>query len=379
MQLSYWEWKTYFKKIDVAIIGSGIVGLSAALHLKENNPNINVLVIERGPLPSGASTKNAGFACFGSTTELLQDLTCNTESEVLELLKMRWQGLNLLRKIIGDKKLDYKSYGSYELFTKQDKEAYDQSTSQLAYLNKSIESALGLKNTFSIANDAIAQFGFSKVSNLLYNKYEGQIDTGAMMHQLINLCVQKNIKIINGLTITSFNTNNEVVAINTQNGWSFTSKNLIIATNGFAKNLLPNLAVQPARNQVLITKPIENLKIKGCFHYNKGYVYFRNIDDRVLLGGGRNLFEQQETTEEFGITENIKKYLLQLLNEVILPNKKVKIERCWSGILGVHHTKQPIVQKAGNNVVLAVRLGGMGIAIGCLIGKQAAGLIQKFR
>ena len=31
---------------------------------------------------------------------------------------------------------------------------------------------------------------------------------------------------------------------------------------------------------------MKNLKIKGSFHYEKGYYYFRNIDNRILLGGG---------------------------------------------------------------------------------------------
>lgn len=378
MQLSYWEWKTYFKQIDIAIIGSGIVGLSAALHLKKNNPKINVVVFERGPLPSGASTKNAGFACFGSTTELLDDLNHSTENEVFELVKMRWEGLNKLRNTIKDKNLNYKNYGSYELFAAKDEESYQKSIDQLSYLNKNIENLTGLKNTFSTNNKAIKNFGFYNIKHLLYNKYEGQIDTGKMIYHLIKLCQKNGVKIINGLSVNSFDVDSQTVNLNTVNGWSFSAKNVIIATNGFTKKLLPNAKVNPARNQVLITKPIKNLKIKGCFHYNKGYVYFRNVEDRILLGGGRNLFVKQETTGEFGTTQNIKTYLLQLLKEIILPNnKQIEIEKWWSGILGVHQTKKPIIQNISSNIVLCVRLGGMGIAIGSLIGEQAANLVSK--
>ena len=58
--------------------------------------------------------------------------------------------------------------------------------------------------------------------------------------------------------------------------------------------------MQPARAQVLITKPIKNLQIKGTFHLDKGYYYFRNIDNRILFGGGRNLDFKTEETSEFG-------------------------------------------------------------------------------
>lgn len=65
-QLSYWERKTFLKDIDYIVIGAGIVGFSCAYHLKEKFPSAKVVVLERGYLPTGASSKNAGFACFGS-------------------------------------------------------------------------------------------------------------------------------------------------------------------------------------------------------------------------------------------------------------------------------------------------------------------------
>src|SRR6185312_8405304 len=71
---SYWERTAFVDHADVIIIGSGIVGLSAALHLKRQRPDLKVTVLERGFLPSGASTKNAGFACFGSLSEQLSYL-----------------------------------------------------------------------------------------------------------------------------------------------------------------------------------------------------------------------------------------------------------------------------------------------------------------
>ena len=82
MQLSYWEKNTFFTEIDVTIIGSGIVGLHAAIYLKLMRPQLKVVVVDRGFLPYGASTRNAGFACFGSVSELLDDLSREDEDTV---------------------------------------------------------------------------------------------------------------------------------------------------------------------------------------------------------------------------------------------------------------------------------------------------------
>jgi len=107
MNLSYWEQKTWLNNVDYVVVGSGIVGLNTALHLKIKHPNAKIIILEKGLFPQGASTKNAGFACFGSLSEILKDLESHTESEVLELIEQRYKGLNLLRRTLGDDALCY--------------------------------------------------------------------------------------------------------------------------------------------------------------------------------------------------------------------------------------------------------------------------------
>ena len=118
MQLSYWELKNWFTNVDFTIVGSGIVGLHCALALREKFPKAKILVLEKGVLPQGASTKNAGFACFGSISEISNDLKSHTEDEVIQLIQKRVEGLTLLRRRLGDTVIDYKPYGGYELFLK---------------------------------------------------------------------------------------------------------------------------------------------------------------------------------------------------------------------------------------------------------------------
>jgi gamma-glutamylputrescine oxidase len=89
MNLSYWERKTWLANIDFAIIGSGIVGLNCALSLRKKFPKSKIVIFEKGMLPSGASTKNAGFACYGSLSEILDDLDSHSEEEVISIIKNR--------------------------------------------------------------------------------------------------------------------------------------------------------------------------------------------------------------------------------------------------------------------------------------------------
>ena len=370
MDLSYWELKNWFTNVDYTIVGSGIVGLHAALRLRERFPESKILVLEKGMLPQGASTKNAGFACFGSISEIIDDLKSNTEEDVVQLIQKRWHGLQLLRKNLGDATIDFKPYGGYELFLKEDNSGYEECLSKLPFINEILK-PLFKAGVFAKEVD---RFGFKGIHEyLVFNPFEAQIDTGYMMQALLKKAVSENILILNQQTVISWQENPNDVKVVLKD-FDFNTKKLLFTTNGFAGNLT-NEAVKPARAQVLITEPIHNLDIKGTFHLDKGYYYFRNINDRILLGGGRNLDFEGETTTEFGQTTIIQNRLEQLLKEVILPDTDFKIAHRWSGIMGLGSSKNPIVTQLSDHTYCGVRLGGMGVAIGSLTGKELADLI----
>lgn len=373
--LSYWEKKSFFEDIDIAVIGSGIVGLNAAIRLKELDKNLRVVVVERGFLPYGASTRNAGFACFGSLTELLDDLENSSEDEVFSLVERRFKGLEKLRNRVGDKALRYEEYGGFEVFKADEKNIFEECSERLDYFNQNVFSITKEQKTYQVLDrKKIQSFGFQGITNVIHNISEGQIDTGEMMKTLLDIAKSKDVEIINGLDLKGIETQNGEVLLHAEN-WFFTAKKVLICTNGFARQLMPELEVIPARNQVIITKPIENLHLKGCFHYDRGYFYFRNIDNRILLGGGRNLDYETESTSQFGTTSLIQNALKELLETVILPQQKVEIDTTWSGILGLGNIKKPIIKMLNPRVGVAVRMGGMGVAIGSLVGEESAEMI----
>ncbi|WP_425076341.1 NAD(P)/FAD-dependent oxidoreductase [Psychroserpens sp. S379A] len=369
MNLSYWEIKSWLSNVDFTIVGSGIVGLSCALQLKQRFPKSNILILEKGILPQGASTKNAGFACFGSLSEIIDDLKSHSQDEVFHLIKKRIDGLQLLRSTLGDKAINYQQFGGYELFSKSDN-LLEECKAKQEHVNKFLK-PLFSTDVFRFESNT---FGFQNCqSELSVNQFEGQIDTGKMMASLMHLALKKGIRILNNITVEKFSESTHSVSIKT-NLFEFETSKLFIATNGFASTLDIS-EVKPARAQVLITKPIDNLQIKGTFHVDKGYYYFRNIDNRVLFGGGRNLDFKGEETTEFNQTDLIQNELERLLKTTILPETPFEIDHRWSGIMGVGAQKKAIVEPLSDNVFCGVRLGGMGVAIGSLVGKELANLL----
>lgn len=376
ISFSYWEQQAFFNHYDVIIIGSGIVGLNAALQLKTQQPNLKIAVLERGFLPAGASTKNAGFACFGSVTELLSEIKAYGEETVFNLVAKRMKGLETLRKNLGDQTISYYQKGGFEVFLSSDKSKTEEAFSSIEYLNKLLKPLSNSTAIFTEVNDKITDFGFSGVEGLICNALEGQIDTGKMMQALILKVESLGVVIFNECEVLSFTEDGENITITTDKAIFKTIK-IVFATNGFTSLLLPEIKIKPARGQVLVTEPILNLKINGTYHYDEGFYYFRDIDNRLLLGGGRNFDFKTEETHELKVTQQIQDKLEYLLKTVILPDQQVKIDYRWSGIMGFGDELEPIIKKASNGVYLAARCNGMGVALGSLTGKEVADLVLE--
>lgn len=369
-QLSFWERKYYFEEIDFLIIGAGIVGCTAALRLREKYKDAKILVIERSYLPSGASTKNAGFACFGSPTELLSDLNHIPQAEVWDTVALRWEGLQKLRSLVGDKQLDFLQLSSWDILRNEEKEIGIEITENLNDLNSELQKITGFDNVLSQDKQKATASGFSGIHTTFNNRLEGQIDTGKMMGKLHEMVVKSGILLLFGIEMQSIQNEGKTVICNIG---EITTKHSLLTINGFARDFL-NEDVSPARAQVLVTSPIPDLKVKGTFHYDQGYYYFRNFENRILIGGGRNLDFIGETTTELTTTDYIKSEILQLLKTVILPHSSFEIEYEWAGIMGVGKSKEPIIKKINDSLAIGVRLGGMGVAIGSLVGEKTADL-----
>ena len=103
------------------------------------------------------------------------------------------------------------------------------------------------------------------------------------------------------------------------------------------------------------------------------------LNEKLSVGSIQSALKRMEEkgflTSEFGETELIQNRLEELLKEVILPNTDYKIAHRWSGIMGLGSSKRPIVEQLSEHVYCGVRLGGLGVAIGSLIGQELADLV----
>ena len=128
------------------------------------------------------------------------------------------------------------------------------------------------------------------------------------------------------------------------------------------------------RNQVYVTSPLTAIRWNGCYHLNEGFIYFRRVGNRILIGGARHKFEAEDTGS-FGISEDVESYLRTFIEQQLMVKEPFRFESKWSGILAVGSQKKPIIQQVSDRQFIGIRMGGMGVAIGSLVGKELAKLV----
>jgi gamma-glutamylputrescine oxidase len=370
-QTSFWESSVLLKPYDFAILGAGLTGKQIALKLIEKYPKSRVALVDRLPFSYGASTRNAGFSCFGSISEIVMDLKIDDSENVFKLVEQRFNGIKKLVDEFGAENFDFIQTGGYEVF--ENDEDYNLAIDNLSQINCQLHQRLDIKEMYQ--NDSISRFNFNYLDYAIFSPFEGMLNPGKLNLLLSKLVHQSGVEPLYGLDIQEIQIHNHQYDLIATNGLRIHANQLIVANNAFASKLLPDLDVVPARGQIILTKPISNLPFNAIFHANKGYIYFRNVGDRVLIGGGRDQFLNQEKSYNIETTDEVKEYLLNYLKTHILKDQSFEIETSWSGIMAMGNEKTPIVKRYDDSLILCVRMGGMGVALGPVVSDEVITLL----
>ncbi|MFK8055163.1 MAG: NAD(P)/FAD-dependent oxidoreductase [Saprospiraceae bacterium] len=376
---SYWEQDIWYKAYDVVIVGGGLVGLQTAQFLSAANPKLRLAVIDRQFPPLGASTRNAGFACVGSLGELADDVEAIGLEATIDLVARRCEGLRLLRETLGDSTLQYEGVPNVELFRAGEEEvlakvlgpSHGGAENLLQKVNSALASKLKLEaGPYQLHGPGKMGSGMNYQASIT-NGLEGQLHPGKMVKALYKLCISRGVSCFSE-SVIEVNPDGVVV----ESGRTFNAKEVVVATNGFTQRLLPS-SIKPALNQVIVTAPVDGLAWKAPIHLEQGYGYLRRIGDRVLVGGFRNHFKESSETDEFQLDSDLGAHLRAVLVSVLPTDACPRIEYEWSGVLGLGTTRMPHVQRLPSGLVIAAGLGGMGVALGSLLGKEAAQMILQ--
>ena len=371
--ISIWEKESFLSPQEVLIVGAGFLGLWTAWELIRKKPSLRITILERNSIPLGASTRNAGFACFGSAGELMQDAATMGADAMLQVTEMRYKGIQKIRQYFTNAQSGFELCGGYECIN------YQQGSSstlpdQLSWLNSVLHPVTGVPQTFTVATEKLTAQGLQGFDALIENKLEGSLHSGQLVQMLTHTIQSLGVQILYGMEVSGWQQDGDHITIQAGQ-YTLQTQQLLFCTNAFTTPLVPGLPVEPARGQVIVTAPMPGLTLKGTFHFEEGFYYWRNIGNRILLGGARNKAFAEEQTTELNTTPTIQQELQSFLEQHFVHKTPLKVDHCWSGIMGFTGNKQPILYPVTDNVWAAVACNGMGVALAPVFAETIAGAL----
>lgn len=366
--LSYWEKKVWKNTFDLVVVGSGITGATTAIQFKKRNPNKKVLIIEKRQLGFGASSKNAGFICLGSPSELINTLENSGEKILEELIRKKYHGIQILLRTFGAASVQASFQGGYEVFNNS--ELKEHVCGNLDKLNKIFQKVTKIDKQFSISPTPLHLFQNESIKI----NFEGKLDSSKLLESIHRKLAILNIQTLYGCSVLEYEEKNDLMNIETSIG-EIKSKKLLFATNAFSGESPTNLPVKPGRGFIKVTEALKIPFPNQNFHVDRGYTYFRKVDgNRLLIGGFRNLDKETEETTDVGTNPIIDQAINSLTESNIL-GFSPKWEHQWNGWMGFTENETPILKKIGNHTIAAVGMNGMGVALAPFMATDALKLL----
>jgi len=330
--------------VDVAIVGAGVTGCSAALRLAE--AGLSVRVHDKRGVAEGASGRNGGFALSGGATRY--DVARETYGREQALHLWRWteEALDRMERLAGDA---LTRPGSFRLAA--DEEEREQIRAEYEALHED-----------GIAAEWIDDF--PRFHGAISHPGDGSIQPARFVRRLAARAAAAGAEL---------REHGEVADVD-----ALDAERVIVATDGYGHGLLPELAdaLWPVRGQVVVSEPLERVLYDRPHYARQGFDYWQQLPDRrLLLGGFRDVSIMDEMTDVEETTPTIQASLERFLAE--LSEGEARISHRWAGIFALTQDMLPLVGTVPgrDGVWIAAGYSGHGNVMGFGCGELVADAI----
>ncbi len=356
---------------DVIVVGGGVTGTSIAWRLAESGRH--VLLLERRGICSGASGRNAGSTGAGSSMHAHS----RAGRAVYALTTANFK---LLKQIPDELGIDFslRLPGSMDVITTEEQYRHLQ-----AAVAAEQEAGIEVELIDGPAARSIMPALAPDILGAAYVEDRGHIWPFALVNGMADAAARFGAEIRSGVTVDRLHMAGGRVAGVVANGEPIAAGEVVLATNAWTPQLLPDLppgALVPARGQILVTQPLPPL-LACPFGTNFDKEYGRQTPTgQVLCGGYRRLDVNKGLgtyTEEvtLPVQRGIARCLIDLFPAL---RGKARIVRSWAGIMGFTADGLPLIGRYDPTPGLTVAAGfnGGGFSWGPIVGKVVSRLLN---
>jgi gamma-glutamylputrescine oxidase len=339
MSISYWldrsEGKN--KTCDVVIVGAGIAGLSAAYWMQKEDPNLKIVILDKGSVASGATGRNAGFITCGSVEHFNRLCERWGREKALEMWRFSEVNLELLKNEIiqDDTSLEFDQNGTFSLAsTAEEFDELKQTAALMAKMDIAVE-VLQKQDTEKRLGAANFVGGIKYLRDASVNPVK--------LTQKIRSCA--NVEIIENAEVFDLTQTSTGTVIARTPNFQIEASIAVMALNGYSASLKKYFddKIYPTRGQIMVTEKVDKF-MEGPCYANFVLDYFRQLNDgRVLIGGFRQLEKATEVGYSDHTSDVIQSALYDFLQKHIPVLKGKAVTHRWAGVMGFSFDGQPLV------------------------------------
>jgi len=357
--------------VDVAIVGSGYTGLTAARVLAKAGSS--VAVMDQNEIGWGASSRNGGMATPG----LKQDIFKIHKKYGMDYAREFWRSsvdaIDLLEQIIIEENIDcdWSRKGHIALACKQSH--YDELPEYAAWIKKE----MGHEKTIVPREEIRSEIGTDTYFGGLSDESSGGLQPAKYVNGLARAVADLGVKLCKDTHVEKINRNGSGHELITSKG-DMKAQEVIIATNGYTDMLVPELKpkVFPVGSYIIVTEPLpQDLQDilspkRRMFYDSKWFInYFRLTPDGRMLWGGRNDLSTDLDLNESA--ENLSQQVCKVFPEL----NDYEFTHTWTGKLGITFDLMPHIGNI-NGIHYAFGYSGHGLSIATYLGTELGLLIS---
>lgn len=358
---------------DIAIIGGGFTGVSAAYHFSRRYPEKRCIIIEAKSLGNGASGRNGGMVL--NWINGIQDESEEMTKRVYDFTR---SGIDMIENIIEAHRLDvsFRRDGSMTAFTNQ--ERAEAAHRKVEWLN-----SIGVPLKFFTSDEIKHKIQLENVYGAEVDFSEGQLNGAQYVRALRPVLEEQGVQIYEGTPVTKIE-EGETITLTTPQG-TVKAKAIVLATNGYTGKLgYFRRAVFPLHSHVFATEPLDSEQMRKV-GWNELAGYSDDLDrisyssrtkeGHIVFGGGSNesyayLFNNR--TAYPGTPHSAQKSFtkMQETQTEYLPTARgLPVSHRWTGTLAISMKRNCSIGVMNGNIYYGLGYSGHGVTLANLAGK----------
>lgn len=357
------------EQVDVAIIGGGYTGLSAARMLAKRGATAAVL--EARSIGWGASSRNGGMVLSGLKIPLQTAIKRYGREFARRLFRCSLESIDTVEDICKDEGIDCGFVRTGHLIMANKPKHYKLLAEEVEFMAKEFDHPVRLVPR----NEQRSEIGSDLYHGGLVDETSAGLNPARYVAGLARAAERAGASLHARARVIKLGRRKKRFLIETERG-SLLAENVMVASNGYIDSAIPELRrkIMPIGSFIIATEPLYHTlanqlspKNRMIFDFKHFLNYFRLSDDKRMIFGGRAAFFPETDRTVRQSADILRREMIAAFPQL----RDVEVEYAWGGTLGFTFDLMPHAGEM-DGIYFALGYAGHGVAMATYLGKTLA-------